>query len=1059
MNVDIMTPFNRLNLNGNAKVTCLHFQDEKLFIGFSNGDITIMKVSDNPETLKTPARSMRSFRSFTDIKGLFHDNDLTLWYNTEKTFKDVGNNLSPITALRLIPLYKDGSRDVLLVGSADTLHVFEWVGAHLNLINTFQESRGFNEFMYVEAVERRLILIGCKKRLHIYHVKQKSRNIFDFLLIKEINLKEKLRAIGTQKGHQLAVLGLANSFATLQLDEPYDMKNLSMDTSSLYNLSQSTSFSYFGISTSGPHIWIIPTKNSRSIIVRESQAEILTFEDVDCSLQTSQIRLLSIPVDVAFLQPCYLLALYTKKLEVIDIASGSIIQTFNHHMNSSSISLTVYKDVVLIGAGTNVFQFRVHPIRKQLNQFLSIRGSALGSRGSRDQHHDLRLLGLDKALTLVKSLDDDDSLFFPMGLFEASTEKYKLLFLRTLYAEKARVLFELYAKYHEALITIGSEWMLPYKEVLELFPDFINGKIQIASLEKLEDGLNSDSSEDKASIKSSNPVRRVSIEDIEATKQDHSNFTSDTNVESDVARIKPPPSGIQTYHLDDLKSSKIRKFSKAVGDLIVFLTDQRRIYSVFMNSTDMMPTLTWKSVEVSPLDLDKSLREDNMLEGLKRDVSYIDTTLFLCYYYTKPMLLGPLLRLPNNACNSKVVNHFLLKDLHGHTAQSHVFIRELLDFYYGKGLHNEALAMLYKLAHDETSHSHEYDEYFHSPNLTISYLQKLDDNELELVCKYATWVLTKDETMTIDRASQIFMNDTYECESYDTSKVFEYFKNAIKNDDLAICYLEWLLKESESLRSANKARQRSTFSTKLCLFYLKKLKALQVSDEEFEKDVNYKKLYDILRDSSDYEPWTVLKNIPTSQDCFLRFTIFIYKRLGEHQKSVDVLFNQLSDLDGATEYCSELYDSPGDRQTGQDLLHKLLEDLLLHTEENMDSITKMLSTQGTKMSATTVLLTLPNAFPLPNLRQFLCDSLKFKDDDLQTKMITALLYKVGSVKVQYQLQKERAKHFKIASKDEECSICHQPIGKSVLCIDPKDKIAHYKCYQKDRDNAIPLPSN
>lgn len=1048
MNVDIMAPFNRLNLNGNAKVTALHFQDEKLFIGFSNGDITIMKVSDNPESLKTPARSMRSFRSFTDIKGLFHDNDLSLWYNTEKTFKNVNGSLAAITALRLIPLYKDGSRDVLLIGSSDTLQAFEWVGAHLNLINSFLDSKSFNQFRYVETKDRRLILIGCKKRLHVYQIKQKSRNIFDFILIKELNLKDKLRAIGGHKNHDIVVLGMTNSFAYLELDEPYQLKDLPTEHSGINNLSQSTSFSYFGISSTGPQIWVVDMKNSTSLVIRDSQVGTLTFQEKSCSLKSSNVNFQAVPVDVAFLSPCYLLVLYNRKLEIIDVASGAVVQVFHHHMNNSNISLTVNEDVVIIGAGTNVFQFRVHPIRKQLNQFLSIRGSSSGARGLKELHHDLRLIGLERALTLVSNLDNDDSLFFPLGLFEAATDKHKLLYLRNLYLEKALVLFELYGKYHEALINIGSEWILSYKEVLKLFPDFLNGEYQSAQLKEGD----TEGSEESKSSGFVNPVRRVSVQEVDAIKQDLINNTPPTN--GDQAPVEGQashsPSVAPSINLEELKSLKIRKFNKAVGDLIVFMTDQRRIYSIFLGSSDMMPTLPWKGVEITPLDFDQSLKEEDMWDRIKSDAAYIDTTLFLCYFYTKPMLLGPLLRLPNNKCDSKVVNHYLLKDLHSHTKESQVFIRELLDFYYGRGLHEEALSMLYKLAHDESSHSHEYDEYFRSPDLTITYFQKLDNSHLDLICEYAKWVLLDDDQKMIERAASTFMNETYECESYDTTKIFEFFKSSIKNDDLAIRYLEWLLNESDVLQSSGRARQRSTFSTKLCLFYLKKLKALECTDEEFFENEVYKKLFGFLKESSDYEPWTVLKNIPTSQDKFLRFTIFIYKRLGEHQKSVDVLFNQLSDLDGAIDYCSELYDND-ERQAGTDLLHKLLEDLLLHYEENIDSITKLLTTQGTKMSMTKTLLTLPSAFPLQKLDSFLSDNLVITENDLQEKMISAQLYKVGAVKVQYDLQKERSRFYKIPSKDEECDTCHQSIGKNVICIDPKDEISHYKCYQNNRE--------
>lgn len=1036
MNVDIMAPFNRLNFSGHAKVTALHFQDDKLFIGFSNGDVTIMRVSDNPESMKTPARSMRSFRSFTDIKGLFHDNELSLLYNMEKTFKNVSGALTPITDLSLIPLYKDGSRDVLMIGYSDTLHAYEWVGAHLNLINTFLDSKFYNQFKYVEAKSNRLVLLGAKKHLHIYQIKQKSRNIFDFILIKDLALRDKLRAIGAHHGHDVVFLGLTNSFATLDLDEPFALNALSTENSQIQSLSQSTSFSYFGISKTGPQIWIADMKHSTSLFVRDSQVGKVTFEGKSCIFGNTAIKLSTVPVNIAFLLPCFLLVLYYLKLEIIDIASGTVIQTFHHHMNNSSISLAVYEDVVIIGAGVNVFQFRVHPIKRQLTQFLSIRGSSSGARGYKDLRNDLRLVGLQRALTLVESLDSDDSLFFPLGLFEPS-QKFKLLFLRGLYLEKAQVIFLLYAMYHEALVVIGSEWILPYKEILKLFPDFINGEMQIDQNRKdatksTEDG--------KASSVFSNPIRRISVEDIEPSKQDSTNG-ADMEALVNLEALSRKSNSIIT---DD-----ILKFNKAVGELIVFLTDQRRIYSIFLGSSNMMPTISWKGVEVTPLDLDQNLKEETMWDAIEDYAVFIDTTLFLCYFYTKPMLLGPLLRLPNNKCDSKVVNQYLLRDIHSHTKQSQTFIRELLDFYYGRGLHEEALEMLYDLAHDEVSH--QADDYVRSPDLTISYLQKLDNDHLDLVCQHATWVLKSDQSKLIERASATFMNETYECESYDTTKVFEYFKTSIKDDDLAIRYLEWLLKESDVLQSPERSRQRSTFSTRLCLFYLKKLKAFEGPDEQFFEDENYKKLYAFVRDSTDYEPWTVLKNIPTSLDNFLRFTVFIYKRLGEHQKSVDVLFNQLSDLDSAIAYCSDLYDTPSDRQTGQDLLHKLLEDLLLHYEENIDSIAKLLSTQGSKMSISKTLLTLPGSYPLPKLEQFISDNLLFADDELITRMFTGQLYKVGSVKVQYDLLKEKAKSYKVVNGKEECEICHEPIGKSVICIDPNDKFSHYKCYQKIRD--------
>ena len=103
---------------------------------------------------------------------------------------------------------------------------------------------------------------------------------------------------------------------------------------------------------------------------------------------------------------------------------------------------------------------------------------------------------------------------------------------------------------------------------------------------------------------------------------------------------------------------------------------------------------------------------------------------------------------------------------------------------------------------------------------------------------------------------------------------------------------------------------------------------------------------------------------------FLRLTTYIYKRLGEHDKAIDVLFNQLEDLDSAMKYCSDVYYQPHNKQTGERLLHKLLDDLLQHASENISSIEKLLYTQGSKMSILRILTSLPNSFPLYKLEKF-----------------------------------------------------------------------------------------
>ncbi|OVF06576.1 putative vacuolar morphogenesis protein [Clavispora lusitaniae] len=164
-------------------------------------------------------------------------------------------------------------------------------------------------------------------------------------------------------------------------------------------------------------------------------------------------------------------------------------------------------------------------------------------------------------------------------------------------------------------------------------------------------------------------------------------------------------------------------------------------------------------------------------------------------------------------------------------------MKELLDFYFGRGLHGDALNMMKKLAHESSEHNGDsFDEFLKGPDMTIAYMQRLGNEHLDLVLKNAFWILSENKGDSAQNARAIFMNDSYECESYDNFKVYDFLKNTMKRDDLTILYLEWLLNESDILDSITKKSLVVKLSTKLCLLYLKSLKSLKVSDEEFSKN-------------------------------------------------------------------------------------------------------------------------------------------------------------------------------------------------------------------------------
>lgn len=1033
MNVDIIEPFNRLHLAGGVKISALKFSHDRLFIGFSNGDLTIMRASAQIVPRKSAPNSVRSFRSFSDIKRLFSDNDQSQLLVIEKTFNNVTTNQSAITVLDSLPLYKESTKEVIILGNAEALLVYEWVGSHLNMIKTFEEARNYSKFNYVESGDLRLILIGVRKKLLIFKVVQKSRNVLDFNLQKEVALKERIKAITCYPEYNSALLGLNHSFLILDT-KTFEVHELPTSESSLYSLTQSASFSYFGFSNVGPEVKIIPYDDDNSLVIRDAQVGLLRFHDDHAVLHESNIKLTSIPIDVAFLYPCYVLFLYHKKLEVVDIESGEVIQVFHHQFNINGIYLSVDNNIIMIGSGSYVFQFNILSYQKQLDQFLSIRGAGPLLKSGKDPNNDLRLLGINRALGLLTSLHESDDFFADHSDAAQSNKKIKQLFLRDLYRNKAMVFFESYSKYHEALVDIGSEWVLSFKDILPLFPDFINADIM----------LNKDLETTPTKTKTS--IRKVSIEEVYSVLK--RNETMESVGSGSRTDEKPggknDPNGLE---LDSKALQRVRKFTKAVNNLIVYLTDQRRIHLSFIFSTEDIPSIAWKDVQLNVLDIYPGIHKGDLKTQLQKLCAIIDTSLFLCYFYTKPMLLGPLLRLPNNRCDATIVNDCLLRNLHNHTQELQNFMRELLDFYFGRGLHKDALTMLKTLAQESESKHDEFDEYLRGPTLMINYLQKLTNKDLGLIFEFSAWILTSDPSMQFEESRLIFMNDSYECESYDNFKVADFLTTIL--DKLGTKYLEWILFESDVLESGNRRENVGKFETKLSLLYLKDLRTLQVPDDILLKNPTYIKLHQLLETTTSYEPWTVLREIPASQDSYLRLTIFIYKKLGEHQKSVDILFNQLSDLDGAMLYCSDIYRQPNMKETGTTLLHKLLEDLVMHYEENQDLVAKLLKLQGGKMHILQVLTVLPDSFPLHKLLVYLEEQVRTSEEDLDSTRISSQLYKIGSAKVHHKLLVAQSDFQAIQSGSERCNICGERLGYGVLSVDKQNRVVHYGCQVKE----------
>ena len=213
----------------------------------------------------------------------------------------------------------------------------------------------------------------------------------------------------------------------------------------------------------------------------------------------------------------------------------------------------------------------------------------------------------------------------------------------------------------------------------------------------------------------------------------------------------------------------------------------------------------------------------------------VDTTLFRAYMYASPSLAGPLFRI-DNFCDPEVVNEKLME-----TGRYH----DLVDFFFGKKLHRQALELLKKFG--EADKEDEAAPQLHGPGRTVAYLQNLPPEMIDLILNFAQWPLKKDP----DLAMEIFVADTENAETLPRPKVLGFLQDIDRK--LAVKYLEHIIDELNDTTP--------NFHQRLADIYIQGLKADDFESES-ERDRWKKKALAFLRQSQNYQPYKALNQLP-----------------------------------------------------------------------------------------------------------------------------------------------------------------------------------------------------
>ena len=280
----------------------------------------------------------------------------------------------------------------------------------------------------------------------------------------------------------------------------------------------------------------------------------------------------------------------------------------------------------------------------------------------------------------------------------------------------------------------------------------------------------------------------------------------------------------------------------ATSELAGFLVDARTKLQRYLNPDGSLKEPISRGESTTEQDHRASMElllqrhqsdDDTHHKMLVDTAKMVDTTLFRAYMLARPSMAGPLFRLPN-FCDAKVVNEKLLE-----TGR----YNDLIDFFFGKGLHREALDLLQRFGKGENES--EIAPQLRGPQRTVGYLQNLPPEMIDLILQYAKWPIDVDSELGME----IFLADTENAETLPRATVLDFLecidlKHTVK-------YLQHIIGELNDTTPE--------FHQRLIDVYLKELSTHQASGEERH---DYKEcLLDFLRNSSHYESWKVLRQL------------------------------------------------------------------------------------------------------------------------------------------------------------------------------------------------------
>ncbi|KEY64464.1 hypothetical protein S7711_05281 [Stachybotrys chartarum IBT 7711] len=1032
-----------------AKIETILAYGDRVLVGLNNGALRVYRVNDIPLPTQTAASQTTEDDAATepskngDQQAPAPKNDPTSLLREVEKFST--------RAIEQLAIIKEANTLVSLSNYHVSLHDLQ----SYELIETLSRSRNATCFAVTSNIVRdpdtgipeiiSRLAVAVKRRLLLWswHESELSDEV------QEIVLSESIRTITWSNATKM-VCGMNSGYVVVDAitHEVEDVVSNSITGAagqgSRFGAVSSAGMGYMGLGGYTPKPFATKLAEGEMLLARDINT--LFIDDQGKPMERRQIPWQTAPESIGYSYP-YILALQPPSKGFLEVRNPDTLSLLQNIPLPGAAQLHFPPPTVSLahaGKGFHVSSDRC--VWKMLSTDYDAQVEELVEREK-----------YDEAISLLKMLED--------ALLKNKTET-----LREVKMLKAEMLFK-QKKYRLSLDLFNEDDVhAPPERVLRLFPPEIAGELSgwtyTAPVSKV--------AEEPA--KKTNGTKQESTEPpADASEHNRSSFAKfligggRRRANSDTASTAPAKKEVaadadETEHAKEVlapeeKPIDDKDLTKAVLELNSYLAGTRaRLQRYIDPATGKLKPQTNRdgSLEEAAEEFLRTTQTEDELqleEKLRKTYQVVDTALFRAYMFSQPYLAGSLFRIAN-FCDPQVVNEKLLE---------HNRYTELVDFFYGKKLHREALKLLHKFGTapkpDEAAPT------LHGPNRTIQYLQRLPPADVDLILEFATWTLRANP----DYAMEIFVGDTENAETLPRERIVSFLHDI--HPKLERQYLEHIINELDDMTAG--------FHDRLVELYVRTLKEME-NGSEWEGIMA--RFVTFLRESRQvYSLGKAFALIPRDDAAFYEAQAVVLSNMGQHNQALVLYVFKMRDYAKAEEYCNRVYKSQSanisstaseaqnlgsyEADPTPSIYHTLLSLYLQPPaphEQLLAPALELLSKHGSRLPATSTLGLIPDSLPVHNLVSYFRGRIRSANSLVNESRIVAGLRKAEEVSIAARLllgtdapggQGGRNRHVVITD-ESICGVCHKKLAGgariqgSVVAALPNNKVVHYGCLSK-----------